>query len=33
MEMKKICTFCGKIIENKTKEHVIPKWLLEFTNQ
>ena len=31
--MKKVCIFCGKIIENKTKEHIIPRWLIELTNQ
>ena len=31
--MKKICIFCGSIIKNKTKEHIIPMWLIELTNQ
>lgn len=31
--MKKICIFCGKIIKKKTKEHIIPKWLIDLTNQ
>lgn len=31
--MKKICIFCGKTIEKKTKEHIIPKWLIDLTNQ
>lgn len=28
---KKYCVFCGRIPEEKTKEHIIPKWLLELT--
>ena len=31
--MKKKCIFCGNIIQNKTKEHILPKWLIELTNQ
>ncbi|MCP6718681.1 MAG: hypothetical protein KJI71_00430 [Patescibacteria group bacterium] len=31
--MKKICIFCGKITKKKTKEHIIPEWLIELTNQ
>lgn len=31
--MKKICIFCGQQTINKTKEHIIPKWLIELTNQ
>lgn len=28
---KKVCVFCGKPPSAKTKEHVIPKWLIELT--
>jgi len=31
--MEKTCIFCGKPPKNKTKEHIIPKWLIEFTKQ
>lgn len=27
----RLCVFCGLRPESKTKEHIIPKWLLEFT--
>jgi len=33
MELKNICIFCGKDAENKTKEHIIPKWLIKLTKQ
>lgn len=26
------CIFCNKEVESKTKEHIIPKWLLKLTN-
>lgn len=29
--MEKMCIFCGNIPLEKTKEHIIPKWLLEVT--
>ncbi|WP_299096799.1 hypothetical protein [uncultured Winogradskyella sp.] len=29
--MAKFCVFCGKKPENKTKEHIIPKWLIKLT--
>jgi hypothetical protein len=29
--MRKFCVFCGKRPETKTREHVIPKWLIAFT--
>jgi hypothetical protein len=29
--LPKFCVFCGAKPENKTKEHVIPKWLIELT--
>jgi hypothetical protein len=29
--MEKFCIFCGQQPENKTKEHVIPQWLIERT--
>ncbi len=29
--MEKVCIFCGQRPYNKTKEHVIPKWLIELT--
>ena len=29
--MEKFCIFCGKIPEGKTKEHVLPQWLIELT--
>jgi hypothetical protein len=27
----KFCVFCGKTPEAKTKEHIIPQWLIEYT--
>lgn len=27
----KSCVFCGNAPDNKTREHVIPRWLIEFT--
>lgn len=29
--MDKFCVFCGKKPKEKTTEHIIPKWLIEFT--
>lgn len=29
--MAKFCVFCGKKPQEKTKEHIIPKWLIEYT--
>src|SRR5450755_2969832 len=29
--MEKTCIFCGRRPEAKTKEHVIPKWLIKMT--
>lgn len=29
--MKKVCIFCGKRPDEKTKEHVIPAWLIKMT--
>lgn len=29
--MQKFCVFCGKKPQSKTKEHIIPKWLIELT--
>jgi len=29
--MEKVCIFCGQRPINKTKEHIIPKWLMELT--
>jgi hypothetical protein len=29
--MDKFCVFCGEKPENKNKEHIIPKWLIELT--
>ncbi|MFR0047468.1 MAG: hypothetical protein ACLRWO_13180 [Clostridium butyricum] len=29
--MDKFCVFCGKKPKNKTKEHIIPRWLIEYT--
>lgn len=29
--MAKFCVFCGKAPKDKTKEHVIPQWLIELT--
>lgn len=29
--MEKFCVFCGKEPQSKTKEHIIPRWLLELT--
>src|SRR5258708_31907923 len=28
---KKICVFCGSAPESKTREHVIPQWLIKLT--
>jgi hypothetical protein len=28
---KKLCVFCGNLPNGKTKEHVLPRWLIEFT--
>lgn len=28
---RQTCIFCGEPPDNKTKEHVIPKWLIELT--
>lgn len=29
--MNKFCVFCGNKPEDKTKEHIIPRWLIEYT--
>jgi hypothetical protein len=29
--MSKFCIFCGKKPESKTKEHIIPQWLIKYT--
>jgi hypothetical protein len=29
--MERVCIFCGQRPENKNKEHVLPRWLLELT--
>lgn len=29
--MEKFCVFCGDKPQNKTKEHIIPQWLIEYT--
>lgn len=29
--MKKFCVFCGEKPEGKSKEHIIPRWLIELT--
>ncbi len=29
--MEKVCIFCGQRPINKTREHIIPKWLIELT--
>jgi hypothetical protein len=29
--IEKFCVFCGREPESKTKEHVIPQWLIEYT--
>ncbi len=31
--MDKHCVFCGKKPENKSKEHVVPRWLIELTGK
>lgn len=31
--MERFCIFCGKRPENKTKEHIIPRWLIEYTGE
>lgn len=30
-KIEKLCVFCGEKPEKKTKEHVIPKWLMKLT--
>jgi hypothetical protein len=30
-KMAKTCIFCGRKPQSKTKEHVIPRWLIEMT--
>jgi hypothetical protein len=30
-EVNKVCVFCGEKPTNKTKEHIIPEWLIELT--
>ena len=29
--IKKLCVFCGNLPDEKTKEHIVPMWLLELT--
>ena len=29
--MAKVCVFCGAKPNGKTKEHVVPRWLIELT--
>jgi hypothetical protein len=29
--MKKFCVFCGKLPQEKNKEHVLPRWLIALT--
>lgn len=29
--VKKFCVFCGKVPEKKNKEHILPRWLIEYT--
>lgn len=31
MKMDKFCVFCGKKPQEKNKEHILPKWLIELT--
>lgn len=31
--MKKLCIFCGEKPNNKTKEHIIPQWLIKMTGK
>lgn len=31
--MAKKCVFCGKEVKSKSKEHVIPQWLIKHTNR
>lgn len=31
VKTNKFCVFCGKFPENKNKEHVLPRWLIELT--
>jgi len=31
--MAKFCVFCGDKPKEKTKEHIIPKWLIEYTGE
>ena len=30
--MSKFCIFCGEVPKNKTKEHIIPQWLIKMTH-
>jgi len=32
-QVKKVCVFCGGEPSSKTKEHVVPQWLIELTGQ
>src|SRR6185437_5311190 len=29
--MQKFCVFCGELPQDKNKEHVLPRWLIEMT--
>jgi len=31
--LKKHCVFCGKKPEDKSKEHIVPRWLIELTGE
>lgn len=33
MGKEKFCVFCGKKPKNKTKEHILPKWLIKLTGK
>jgi len=30
-DMETICVFCGKFPQEKSKEHVLPQWLIKLT--
>lgn len=31
--MERFCVFCGQKPRNKTKEHIVPQWLIEYTGK
>jgi hypothetical protein len=31
--MEEFCVFCGQFAESKSKEHVLPQWLIKMTGE